>query len=184
MEALIHFRRFNCLFLLALLLSTALTGNVLAQTDTLKLYIDENGRLKQQKTALLEENTALKQALQAEQQKAAQLKSSLDQVEPSIRDRDRQVAEMRANVAAANQRVMRQELLSAMLAWIIVVLLLSLIAYSQRAALRRILRSVLDRRNKTAAAPQAVRPANRFEGADNEIRPEELFDRLYGRRQA
>src|SRR5262249_18421320 len=64
------------------------------QAGSLKLYIEENGHLKKQKDALAEENEALKKALQTEKQRSGQLQGNLDQYQPSIDARDRQIADL------------------------------------------------------------------------------------------
>src|SRR5256885_13579961 len=104
MRALIYLNR---AILMALLINIfAATNVVLAQNELaqkpvssplklypspLKLYIDENGRLKQQKVALIEENDALKQTLQQEQQRSAQLQNNLAHLQPVIAERDHQL---------------------------------------------------------------------------------------------
>src|SRR5947207_4669006 len=116
MEHSIHFQKLNRIFLITLLLSLLAATSVLGQTPApaspLKLYIDENGRLKQQKVALSAENEALKQALQAENKKAVQLQSSLNQVQPDIDKRDHQLANLQSELNLANQKVKHQELLA------------------------------------------------------------------------
>src|SRR5262249_31516289 len=139
MEDLTPFQKLDRVVLLLLLFSMIARGEAWAQTGSspgpLKLYIEENSRLKQQKAALTTENEALKKALETEKAKSAQLQAGLDRVQPDILARERQLAEVKAGLNAANQKVARQELLSVLLAWIIVLLLLGLVAYSQRAAL-------------------------------------------------
>jgi septal ring factor EnvC (AmiA/AmiB activator) len=185
MEARIHFPRISKT-LLMLLIGLLAASNSWSQTATppspTKLYMEEIGRLKQQKTALTEENEALKQALQAEKQKSVQLQSSLDKVQPSITERDRQLADLKTSLNTANQRISRQELLAALLAWVIVFLLMGLLAYSQRVALRKMLRKLMERRPGTGrnSTQQPQQSSGRLD--DGAIRPEELVERLYGRR--
>lgn len=163
-------------------------------SGSLKLYIEENGRLKKQKDALDLENAALKQALQAEKQKSGQLQTSLDQYQPSIDARDRQLAELKAELNRVNQKMARQDLLAAILAWVIVMLLVGIFAYFQRKTLGKLLRTVLEMQQarsksarQTAVRQKAARqrmqqPQSQGKPEENAIKPEEIFNRLYGKR--
>ncbi|MEW6732901.1 MAG: hypothetical protein AB1489_16365 [Acidobacteriota bacterium] len=151
--------------------------------STLSLYIEENGRLKQQKAALQAENETLKQTLQTEQEKATRLQTSLDQMQPAVNERDRQISELTASLQYTNQAVARWQLLAALLAWMVVMFLAGIVIYSQRVYLRKQFRKLMERHTKSSdqgrTPRQLVRPTSAFD--TNVIRPEELVDRLYGR---
>jgi predicted PurR-regulated permease PerM len=186
MKDLAVFRRFSLALLLMLLSSLLGASDVCGQTDPspspLRLYIEENSRLKKQQTTLLEENAALKQALEAERQKSAQLQAKLDQMQPTIVERDRQLAELTATLNTTNRKISRYALLSTGLACTIVFLLLGFLAYYQRAALHKhLLRFMEQKKRAHGQNPTPVRKTGGYID-ENSIRPEELFERLYGRR--
>lgn len=184
MKALVYLKRTSWVFLLALLLTPFAT--VHGQDATTKAYIAENGRLKLQRDALVAENTALKSALQAEQQKSAQLQASLDKVQPAITERDQLLAEKNALLASADHQTRQWQLLAMVLAWVIVGMVFGMLVYHQRALIGRQIRKLMERQAATAAAGKTARQLVRSTGAFEEgtIRPEELMEKLYGRRRA
>src|SRR5262249_35717601 len=130
----------------ALLFSLLSMRSVSGQTaeGPLKLYKDENGRLKQQIAALKTENEELKRAQQAENSNSSQMKSNLDNLQTAITEREGRLSELNGELSTAHEMVAQWKHLALFLLWSIPIFFSILLAYFQRTILRQQLLKLME----------------------------------------
>src|SRR5207247_1010735 len=101
MESPINIRKFHRIFMHALILIILTSNGIWGQTpnNLLNSYIEENGRLKQQKVLLSSENEAFKQTLLVKEQEYAKLQSNLNQMQLEIGIRDQQLLDLKSKLS-------------------------------------------------------------------------------------
>lgn len=140
------------------------------QASPIQLYMAENSRLKKQIAALDNELQGLRQQLEQEKKKNAELQNTLNRVKPALDNHDREVGELTAQVRGANQQLKQQQIVITLLGWLLMMMALAALLYWQRHYMLKALRRVMD---------ETGRP-HKQQLQDNTIQPDEIAKRLYG----
>jgi hypothetical protein len=175
--------RFTLMFMICNLLCFG--SDVFGQSA--KLYLDEINRLKEEKTVLSIENETYKHALQLEQQKTAQLGNNLKSIQLVNAERDRHTANLNLALSAANTTITRWHRIATALASLAVLLMMGIALYWHRDAVSQQIRKLMEFRlvrtnsNNQEHNHQPTIARQIYE--ETNIRPEEIVERLYGRRR-